>query len=407
MFFEVQISYIMLSKRGIYKVAILFTLLLTLSCKENNNGYKLLTLQINNTTIQSIQIKDIFSQIDYIFLETLPECLLIESDMEVFVTGKYIIANNKYFGGNYLFDRKTGKFLYEIGKKGQGPGEYYFVCTYPFNEKYELFYVERFPQKIGIDINTNKVAEKVFKEVRVDSLFTGPINNITSSIDNIYKMDSSYYIAFQNNITGNDPNMLVIFDKEGNILKTYPNHQKYVNYDERGHFLRSGFFYEFDNQLFFKEYEYNDTVFKVNLDTIIPHIVLDLGKKKPDYTEQENPEKNKNCYWVRYVRETTKYIFFSFYGDNEGYYDGYYKKENGEMVASLSSLEKERGFVHENNLYPPFYISNINQSEEIIGIIKATDMLDYIEKNKLETYPDKFNSLKFDDNPIIVVATLK
>ena len=178
MFFEVQISYIMLSKREIYKVAILFTLLLTLSCKENNNVYKLLTLQINNTTIQSIQIKDIFSQIDYIFLETLPECLLIESDMEVFVTGKYIIVNNKYFGGNYLFDRKTGKFLYEIGKKGQGPGEYYFVCTYPFNEKYELFYVERFPQKIGIDINTNKVAEKVFKEVRVDSLFTGPINRV-------------------------------------------------------------------------------------------------------------------------------------------------------------------------------------------------------------------------------------
>jgi len=45
------------------------------------------------------------------------------------------------------------------------------------------------------------------------------MNDITASIDNIYKMDSLYYSAYQNNITGNDSNLLIIFDKEGNTFK--------------------------------------------------------------------------------------------------------------------------------------------------------------------------------------------
>ena len=42
-----------------------------------------------------------------------------------------------------------------------------------------------------------------------------------------------------------------------------------------------------------------------------------------------------------------------------------------------------------------------------MGSIIVADMLEYIEKNKKEEYSEKFNSLKEDDNPIIVIATLK
>jgi len=362
-------------------------------------------LKIENITIKPIQTKNLFSSVEYIFLETLPECLLNEDNMEISVTDKYIVANNKFFGrgdGAYLFDRKTGKFLYEIGKKGQGPGEYQIIHSYPFNEKYELFYVNSNLQRVGIDINTNKEVERVFKMVSEDSFKQMP-NNLRFSIDNIFKMDSLHYIAYKNNDTGNDTCLLVIFDKEENIVKTYPNHQKYKRYDEKSSPFNPGHFYSFNNQLFFKEYFYNDTVFRVNLDTIIPHIIFDLGKKKPDYTEQRNRDKtNWDCYWIGYVCETTKYILFSFaYHDS---HDGYYNKKNGEFVASL-------GFVHEKDFYPPIHISSINQYEEVIGVTTATKMLEYIETNKQTNkqtkYPEKFNFLKEDDNPIVVIATLK
>ena len=395
----------MFNKRLFLKNVLFLSLLI--SCKAKKTDQNIFIINLNDVAIKSINVNEIFKQIEYVVLETLPECLLVENDMEVYLTDKYIIANNGMFrDGVYLFDRKTGKFLYEIGKKGQGPGEYNFIFPKAFNEKYELFYVIRNLQRIGIDINTNKEVERVFRPASTESVLL-EMNRLNTSIVNIYKMDSLHYIAYPNNETGNDPYLLVIFDKEGNIVKTYPNHQKYVNYHKERSDFNPGLFYEFDNHLFFKEHFFNDTVFQVNMDTIIPHIIFDLGKMKPDYTERENPDKNRNCYWISYVRETTNFIFFSYYKDNDGYYDCYCNKRTGELTASLSGSNENRGFVHDNNLYPPFHISYINQEEEVIGVFTASSMLDIMKKNKETVYPELFGDLKYDDNPIVVIAKLK
>ena len=391
---------------------VVLLLLLLLSCKDKKDFPKVLTIPIKDVTIRPLLSNDIFTQIEYIPLETLPECLLVENSMEVYATDKYIVTNNSMFrSGAYLFDRQTGKFLYEIGKKGQGPDEYNFIYPYPFNEEYELFYVIRFLQRIGINIGTNKVVEKVFNPVSSNSVFD-KINYLATSIVNIFKMDSIHYIAYINNDSGDNPDLLVIFGQEGNIIKTYPNHQKYIKYIESISEFNPGIFYKYDNQLYFQEYFYNDTVFQINLDTIMPHIIFDLGKMKPNSLERQNNDYNKNCYWIEYVHETTNYIFFKYssgsrYAIWDGYYDGYYNKETGELVAALSISKELRGFVNENDIYPPFSIASINQSEEIIGIIPPTNMLDYIEKNKQIVYPSKLNSLQVDDNPVIVIAKLK
>ena len=401
----------MLNKSKLFTFLLLLPLLLIISCKDKKDFPEGLTILIKDITIKQLPSNDIFSQVEYIPLETLPECLLVENNMDVYVTDKYIIANNRLFrAGAYLFDRKTGKFLYEISKKGQGPNEYNFIYSFPFNESYELFYVINSLQRVGIDIRSNKVVEKVFKPVSLSSQFDN-INYLATSIDNIFKMDSQHYIAYINNESGESPDLLVIFDKEGNIVKTYPNHQKYIKY-RRIFDFNPGLFYNYDNQLYFKEYYYNDTVFQVNLDTIVPRFIFDLGEMKPSYLERQNTDRNRNCYWIDYVHETTNYIFFKyssgaiFLGTLDKYYDGYYNKRNGELVASVSTSKELRGFVDENGLYPPFYISSINQSEEAVGIITATNLLDYMQKNKSTDYPPIFNPLQLDDNPIIVIAKL-
>ena len=400
----------MLNKYQLFLCVFLSHLLLIVSCKDQKGFTEGSTISINDVTIRQLLSNDIFIQVEYIPLETLPECLLVENEMEVYVTDKYIIANNSWFrSGAYLFDRKTGKFLNEIGRKGQGPDEYNYIFPYPFNENYELFYAISFSQRIGIDIHSNRVVEKVFNPILRNP--QSDENYLATSLVNIFKMDSLNYIAYINNDSGEDPHLLAIFDKEGNIVKTYPNHQKYIKYRRSSSDFNPGLFYDYDNQLYFKEYSYNDTVFRVNLDTIIPHIIFDLGKMKPNYLERQNPDQNRNCYWIDYVHETTNYIFFKYKSgaDSETfkYYDAYYNKKNGELVASESTSKELRGFVDGNDLYPPFYISSINQSEEVIGIITATNLLDYMKKNKLTDYPSIFNSLQFDDNPVIVIAKLK
>ena len=66
-----------------------------------------------------------------------------------------------------------------------------------------------------------------------------------------------------------------------------------------------------------------------------------------------------------------------------------------------------RGFIHANGQYPPFHIIRINQAEEAVGIITTWDILEYMEKNKHLSYPEKFHQIKDEDNPIIVIGTIK
>jgi len=61
-------------------------------------------------------------EVEYIPLETTADCLLTPGT-NVYVTESNIVVA-EYFGKAYLFDRKDGHFIHEIGRRGQGPGEY-------------------------------------------------------------------------------------------------------------------------------------------------------------------------------------------------------------------------------------------------------------------------------------------
>lgn len=396
----------------------ILSLLFLFSCRQDTSvDANYISIDLDNVKYQPVHADTVFAQVEYVCLETKPECLLIDGMSSFYVTDKYIVANNRMFGGEgaYLFDRRSGKFLHEIGKRGQGPDEYFTIYSEPFNERDDIFYFYRGLQRLGIDIHTNMVVEKVIKALKKTDDITDD-NLIFTKIDNIYKVDSLYYIGYVNNDTGDLPYLLVIFDKDGKIIKTFPNHQKYTDYQTDRSIFVPGQFYEYDGSLYFKEPNYNDTVFRVSLDTIIPHIVFELGNRKPNYAERENKEKNLNCYWIKYVRETEHYIFFDYndldynsgYGDdNVKYYDGYYDKRTKKTIVTVSESKSKRGFVHKNRLFPPFHITRINKHEEAVCIIPASDMKSYMEENKDVTFPTEFYDLKFDDNPVLIIAKVK
>ncbi|MDR2775850.1 MAG: 6-bladed beta-propeller [Tannerella sp.] len=375
-----------------------------------------ISIDPDHVNYQPAYTDEMFVSMEYVCLETSPECLLIAEMSSYYVTDKYIVAYNKMFGGTgaYLFERKSGKFLYEIGKRGQGPDEYFTIYSEPFNERDDIFYVYRSLQRLGIDIHTNKVVEKVIKPAEQIADITDD-NIIFTKIDNIYKMDSVYYIGYVNNDTGDLPYLLVIFNKDGKIVKTFPNHRKYKDYQTDRSTFNPGQFYEYDGSLYFKEPNYNDTVFRVSPDTIVPHIVFELGNMKPDYAERENKEKNLNRYWIKYVQETERYIFFDYNDmgydsgsdDNVKYYDGYYDKRTKKTVVTVSESKSKRGFIHKNRLFPPFHIARINKYEDAVCIIPASDMMSYMEENKDVTFPAEFYDLTFDDNPVLIIAKVK
>jgi hypothetical protein len=396
---------------------VIITLVVTGSCQQKNvvNEKTISTIDINAVTPEPIYTEEISDSIEYVFLETTRDCSLIDGETHIELTDKYIIAYNDFGIGAYLFDRKTGKFCHEIGSSGEGPDEYLLILSYPFNEKDEIFYAYKGLQRIGFDINKNTVAEKVIKPITSAEDALSDDNYIFSLIHNIHKIDGNRYIAFTNNDEGDYPNLLIIFDKDGNIIKSYPNHQKYTNYDKETSPYDPGWFYEFDSNLFFKEEQFNDTVFQVSPDTITPHIVFELGEKKPDYSEREDKTKNQGKYWIQYVQETNRFIFFNYNekeikydGYCDKYYDGYYDKENKKMKVTVSNTKENRGFWCPDGQFPPFHIQNINKYGEAVGIITSSQMLEYKEQyGDMMNFDEQVNNLKFDDNPIVVIAKIK
>jgi hypothetical protein len=369
---------------------------------ESNSGIPV--IRIDDVVVKPVYTSEIFDSIEYVCLETTSDCLLKYPRIDV--TEKYIIARGP---GAYLFDRKTGKFIHEIGKKGQGPDEYNSIPYQPFNEKTGIFYVDNSRQWLGFDIVTNKVVEKLnlpkgIGEVLLGSTFT------LGCIEYVYKIDSLSYIGITTNMTGDNPYLLAIFDKDGNIIKTYPNYQHYTDYKKNEYPPYGGLIYEYNDKLYFKEYLYNDTIFEVRKDIIIPYLVFDLGDRKPDYKEKENPSINpRNYYHVEMMPETEHYLFFN-YWINDDYYEACYDKEKKTAFATLSSTSNYAmwGYLDKDNKYPPLNIHKINQRGEAVGIIYEPSVMSvYMEKHKDTKYPDAFYNLQEDDNPIIAIAKIK
>lgn len=144
------------------KKIILFVLLFTLplSCKKQDNGKTIpqinptetateaqnspiysidLKKAINSAIKQEIPFSELFSQIEYVPLETNDSSLLNSKSrffsMEQALTNEIIIANMK------MFNRKDGHYIQDILSRGQGPQEYGYVFSVVADDEQKEIYI--------------------------------------------------------------------------------------------------------------------------------------------------------------------------------------------------------------------------------------------------------------------------
>lgn len=107
----------------------------------------------------------------------------MDSVREAFTKIFRVTVSDSYFAIHHikypvkLYSRKTGKFLCNIGRKGNGPGEYFQIWNTVIEEDYNRFYlVNQFKNYIySYDLNGN------FHEMRIyTSLTIRCLNDLTS-----------------------------------------------------------------------------------------------------------------------------------------------------------------------------------------------------------------------------------
>jgi hypothetical protein len=80
--------------------------------------------QTKKLLVSAKKIEDAFEKVSDVQLEFLPECAIsLITDMAIDAEGRYFVADGWQRRGVYIFSRE-GKFIRELSRRGQGPGEY-------------------------------------------------------------------------------------------------------------------------------------------------------------------------------------------------------------------------------------------------------------------------------------------
>ena len=95
-------------------------------CKQSSTNNDLITVDVTKSYPEKELILQDFLDVEYIPLETKDE-FITQGDVMA-IGNKYILVKNWTREGDiYVFDRKTGKGLRKINRKGKGPEEYNFI----------------------------------------------------------------------------------------------------------------------------------------------------------------------------------------------------------------------------------------------------------------------------------------
>ncbi|MDL2244133.1 6-bladed beta-propeller [Parabacteroides sp. OttesenSCG-928-J18] len=375
----------------------------------------LIHISLEKAKFGQVKAENIFEEIEIIPLETHKDALLNTQKTAYYVTDKYIIAT-AFLQKTYLFDRKTGAFLREVSGLGQGPDEYagWIYHNYGLDEEHNILFATDSPQAEVwkcIDIETNKVASTIRRPL--------PGNNEESFVAYApWLLQEGMYMSYCNNRSGKDKTRLVLYDKEGNVLKKYPNYMEYKREGSTSYPYNNGLFYSFNGQNFFKEYNYNDTVFCVTEENMSPHIVFDLGNKQPSYYHQNDADYNKEKYLINFVNESDSFVFFCFSyftettglsgfvtGKNVSVHTGYYDKKSKQAYISSTSDFKKPGYLIDG-IPVGFYPKYINKNKEVIAQIDPEELVEYRDKIAPK-YKGRLQDIQEDDNPIIIIAQIK
>lgn len=335
--------------------------------------------------------EDLIKSIECVALQT-NDSVLIGKNPRFFLTDAYIlaVADKQLF----LFDRTSGTFVRQIGRFGAGPKEY-----------------RRTDNMCPLQNATQTVSTFVDKGKRLYSLDGNVVEDcgLPPMIYETAPLSASIYAGFVPNFSGKEENRLILFDKKGTVLKTFPN--PFATQAPEGiHFWKpNGWLYTYKKDLFFYEL-FNDTLFQVTCDTLLPRYQLAQGAYLPPYEQQNaNSFVADNYFMMKNISESSRFLFYTFAFQKNTYLLAYDKKMRRSLV---NRYEEQTGGVIPVTDFLPFSFSSVSENDELVGFWEAYDLAQWVSANedKGADLPAAFRKLKGIremDNPVVVIAKLK
>lgn len=335
----------------------------------------------SHTPKQVAQMSKLFRKVRYVPLETTDDCLL--SYIHVQKIQDYILAWD--YNSCCLFSARDGKFIRRIGHKGDDPDAVYSFYENFYNPYDGLLYfqgVEGIRVKYGLD---GKYAGKMKIPLCT-----------TASPQIIAPLDPTTFCAFFANRSGQEIKRIVLFDNYGNVKRKYPNHH-FVKTNKYILDTGDGLMYKYNGNLYFKE-KFIDTVYQVTNKQLEAKYILNITPYSVPY--QERFDRHNQAINITTLVENDVNIAFNYYKSGVHQFCIY----NKQTEKSYYYLY-ENGIIDDINGFMPVRISTTCDDGTCLGVLNASDICDYIEKNGTSpnSHLNFVKSISPDDNPVVVL----
>lgn len=362
---------------------------------------------------ETIRLSQIASDVEYVHLETNDDCLLWGGVKEFFFTDNFIFISNR---DHILKFSRNGKFIKKIGTPGRGPGEIDLIVTMSVVPDQKLIVVE-----------TNIGRKLLYFNYDGDFIKTV---GFKSYVPYIKVLNDGKFLTHDDGSRGNNNYIFCLVNEKMDTLSVIKNYNRWV-YTQKIR-VTLGYpqfepYYESNGINYFKTM-YNDTVFSVSSDKIVPRYFVDLGKYRlpnelrPERLGPENMHKftdNELDYHFANVFHVFDKVFLTIfcYGKNPPK-DFLFKiksqtgsllvNKNGTSTGFVNDWDGGLDFwpigsVSDKQIFMP--VNVLNFQKEINRIRSGKESIKFPEKKqqllKMISESDPLN------NPFLMIVTLK
>ena len=427
-------------------ISFLGILIILLGCSQESKQDSIFEHNIliaeNVGKYTEMKLSSIISKLEYIPLETKKSSL-----MGYYYVIKIIVNNDFMFIGGpdylYVFSR-DGKFLNQIGALGNGPGEYKNVGDISINNSKQTIFIHYLRE-----IREYTWGGKYLKTIHVPKIDEIPNSYIISHIF----AENNTFIGHIMNLD-NQKYKFCLFDDQGEINKLLPNTLFIPTDDETGLYNYQNYinFSKYNNKWYLKE-TINDTLSYLDGTELVPFALFDTGK----YRLIDKVPKSGNwiteqtiSFWHNIVI-SSDFIFFEMIGNKIDLPKNRREREvvfrntseiqitmpenqptryKGSTISGVYDMKNKKTTLLENDpcgIYGlvndldgglPFWPRYCTDDNKLVSILSAEDLKGILTEEYFAAHEIKdkqahqklralLKNLKEDDNPVVVIATLK
>jgi hypothetical protein len=243
---------------------------------------------------QKASLFDYFSNIELIPLETNDDVLIGYCEEVICYQNRYYLFDRKQYRV-YVFD-ETGKFIFQINKRGQGPGEYtnlFSILVNPFTGNIDLTGLGNI---YSYDMSGNHVKTSLRPE------------NASGYFYNFIALKENVYVGFLLKSLAPDTYKINYYDvKENKIIHKEYEDDELLNTKIFVSLTSHTPFYEYNEKWYFYRFVDNVT-YEVGVDSLTKAYTLDFGKYNYDAKKLNTMDITSLPYIINLQGQNNRYL---------------------------------------------------------------------------------------------------